>query len=157
MRPSPAVTDTILLQIQSYYESVQKSTHYNEAEKAELLNFLRSQLNSWGLLGDNLKSDAVTKYKQKILINTWRKFAAEMKIYPQHKPKQQKGNQAEKNVEKGLEEEPSTSGTLVQGDVQVLVGDNEAAVGSHEPVGQTISHHQDHVQEKKPVKSDQKI
>lgn len=136
---------------------MQKSGKYNEEEKAELLRFLRSQLNSWGLLGDDLKSDLVRKTKEKILVETWQKFAAEMKIHPQGKSKQQKTKKAKKAVEKGLEEEPSTSGTIIQGDVQVLSGENEAAVGTHEPVGQTVSHHEELKKETESNKAEQKI
>jgi hypothetical protein len=152
---SPVVRDEILLQIQDYHDSVKKSTKYDEEEKKELVRFLRSQLNSWGLLGDDLKSEAVRKYKEKILIDTWRKFAVEMKIHPQLKPKPQK--KAKKSVMKGLEQEPSTSGTIIQGDVQVLVEGTEVAVGTHEPVGQTISHKEDHAQETESIQSEQKI
>lgn len=157
-RPSPFIRDEILLQIQKYHDSIQTSVKYKKDEKDELLRFLRSQLNSWGLLGDDLKSDAVRKTKEKILIETWRKFATGMKIHPQKKPQSQKANKIKKIVEKGSEEEPSTSGTIIQGEVlQVLAQENEATVDTHESVGQTVSHKEDHLQETDSTKREQKL
>lgn len=153
-RPAPLVRDQILLQIEKYHDSVQQSTRYKKEEKEELLRFLRSQLNSWGLLGDDLKSEVVRKAKEKMLIQTWRKFATEMRVYPEQK---QNPPKEAKFVDKGLEQEPSTSGTIIQGDVQVLINGDEAAVGTHEPVGQTVSHKEDQSQDTKSIKKSKKI
>jgi hypothetical protein len=121
------------------------------------------------MLGDDLKSERVRMAKQNMLIQTWSKFATAMRIYPQQKqnppkkakstPKKAKSTpkKAKSIVDKGLEQELSTSGTIIQGDVQVLVDGNEVAVGTHEPVGQTVSHKEESSMDTKSTKKGKQI
>lgn len=96
---------------------------------------------SWGTLTDDLGSRSVRTEKEKMLLETWQKFTEGMKFRPQGKKeagKQIKNKKATKEVE--FEEEPSTSGTIVQADVKICGDGIETPVGKDTAVGQTVLH-----------------
>lgn len=133
-RPRNTARDEVLAQIQEYRERIMKETKWSQVEKKELRQFLDVQRASWSMLKDTIGSEGVRKAKEQILLKTWRKFTEGMKP--------QKGTKSRKSAvkEKGLEQEPSTSGSVVQGDVKVVTAGVETPVGADAPVGQTVTH-----------------
>jgi len=125
--------EKVLASIKQYQESIKKDSQWSTSEKSELLAFLRAQTDAWGMLGDTGKgSQKLREAKERMLLSTWSNFTAGMKA---------RGSKAGlEKVEGGLEQEPSTSGSVVQGDIKVISEGVETPVSEHTPVGQTIAH-----------------
>lgn len=140
MRPNANARDDVLFQIRGYQRRIMKEDKWSKEEKEELLRFLGIQATSWGMLEDDLGSKSVKEMKENMLLETWRKFTEGMKT---RQPKGKKGKSKKvKNTgvkkEGGLEGEPATSATIVQGDVKTLTDGIETPVGKETPVGQTV-------------------
>jgi hypothetical protein len=130
-RPARNAGENVLLQIEQYKRRIQKDDKWSKQEKSELLKFLSVQASSWGMVGDGLGSANVRRAKETMLLETWRKFTAGI---------HQSDGRAVNDVDHGLEEEPSTSGTIIQGDIKTLTDGIETPVGTDTPIGQTVSH-----------------
>jgi hypothetical protein len=142
-RPASNARDDVLMQIRRYQKRVMKDTKWSKPEKEELMKFLGFQATSWGMLEDDLGSTSVKLAKEKMLLETWRKFTEGMKT---RKPKRKKASKnktdkSSKPMEAAEPESaPSTSGTIVQGNVKTVNGGIETPVGEERPMGQTDSH-----------------
>ena len=113
----------VLMQIEEFKLQLRHEGKWKRAERAELEKFLDVQMCGWGLLKDELGSKKVRERKEQILLETWRKFTAGMTLPPQEEV------QSKVAVKEGLEQEPSTSGSVVQGDVKVVSEAVERPVG----------------------------
>jgi hypothetical protein len=136
-RPGRNAGENVLLQIERYKRRILKNDKWSGQEKEELLRFLSMQASSWGMLGDGLGSEGVKRAKERMLLHTWRKFTAGIK---EGKKKGVVVETVGGIVEAGLEEEPSTSGSIIQADVMTLTDGIETPVGTDSPVGQTVFH-----------------
>jgi len=132
----------VLFQIDRYQKQIKKDTKWSKQEKEELLKFLGIQAMSWGTLSDDLGSRSVSRAKEEMLLETWRKFTEGMKFrQPQGKKKadkQTKNKNATNEVE--LEEEQSTSGTNVETAVEICKDGIDTPVGKDTAIGQTVVH-----------------
>jgi hypothetical protein len=130
------------LQIQTYRKKVSTDDKWNKEEKEELLRFLGIQATSWGMLVDDLGSASVREAKERMLLETWRKFTEGMKI---PKPKGKKGKSKKsmnKDLKKGQEQEakPSTSETITEGDVKTQTDAIKTPDEIEPSVSQTVLH-----------------
>lgn len=132
-RPRRHAAENVLLQIERYKRRIVKNDQWSGQEKEELLRFLSMQASSWGMLGDGLGSESVKRAKERMLLHTWRRFTTGIK-----EGKKKAG--VVQVVKTGLEEEPSTSGSIIQADVMTLTDGIETPVGMDTPVGQIVSH-----------------
>jgi hypothetical protein len=133
--------DAVLHKLDQMRRQVQKSSVWKGPEKQRLLRFLAMLLDSWGSLEDG--SDRVRKMKERMFLQAWGEFTE--KLEPKKKTlKAKKGDKGLKTKKQGREGGISTKGTTVQADVKVLKEGIETAVGTEEPVGQTILHTDSH-------------
>jgi len=123
--------DEILAQIRAYSEKIAKETTRSDKENTELKTFLEVQRAAWMMMKDNVQVEGAAKTKERILLETWRKFT-----------EAQRKKSAKKSVPKevGLEQEASTSGSIVQGDVKVLSEGIEKPVGVDVSATETAAH-----------------
>jgi len=152
----------VLFQIDRFQKQIKKDEKWSKQEKEELLKFLGIQAMSWGTLSDDLGSRSVSRAKEKMLLETWQKFTEGMK-FPQPQGKKEKDKQGKnKKVTKeiGLEEEPSTSGTIVQAGVNIRTDGidtpvrTDTAEGTDTTVEQTVLHEESAAEQSKVSQSD---
>lgn len=117
-RPGPSARDDVLIQLSEYQKEIESSDQWSKEEKEELLKFLRIQATGWGMLVDDIRSEQVRRTKERMLLESWRKFTEDMNI---------KG-------ESGLEGRLSSTETVVQEEV---INGIQTAVGTEKPLNQT--------------------
>ena len=95
------------------------------------------------MLVDDLGSTSVREAKERMLIETWQKFTEGMK---HRKPKGKKKGKSKKamneDVKKDQEQDakPSTSETIIEGDVKTPTDAIKTPNGMEPSVGQTVLH-----------------
>lgn len=93
------------------------------------MRFLGIQATAFGMLEDNLGSKKLRDVKENMLLRTWGKFIQGMR---------QAKN--EKEVEEpSLASMPSTSGSILQGNIKTVTEGVETTLGSAAPITQTAS------------------
>jgi hypothetical protein len=123
-RPGPSARDDVLFQLNEYRKEVEKSEKWSKEEKEELLRFLGMQATSWGMLSDDLRSESVRRTKERILLETWRKFTQDMNA----------------NGEAGLGEQPPVVGNIAQGNAKAATGGIQSVVETESQGDQTMLH-----------------
>jgi hypothetical protein len=130
--PGRNAREKTLEQIWRYYHSIKNSNEWRKNEKNELLRFLAMQIDSWGMLQDDLKSPRVRRTKERILLRTWGKFTEGMVS----ERKRNRPSKREKGLEEGLKRGLSTSETVVY--ETALKEDDLEEDGIETPLGETV-------------------